>query len=54
MNTKRHSTIKTSPYDVVFGQPACAGVFPGCSEMEIDEDDVLKVLQDASSIPDRM
>ena len=51
---QRHSAIKTSPYEVVFSQPACAGVFPGCSEMEIDEDDLLKVLQDASSIPDPM
>ena len=54
MNTQRHSAIKTSPREVVFGQPALAGVFPSCSEMEIDEADVLKVLQDASSIPDRM
>jgi polycystin 1L2 len=45
MNTQRHSAINTSPYEVVFGQQACAGVFPGCSNMQIDEQDVLKVLQ---------
>ena len=50
MNTQRQSAINTSPYEVVFGQAACAGVFPGCTEMEIDEDDVMKVLKGTCSV----
>ena len=48
MNTQKHSAINVPPYEVVFGQPAGSDVFPGCTEIERDGNDVLKALEDTS------
>ena len=40
LNTTVHGTMKTTPYELVFGQPPRQNVFPGVSGTNIMEEDI--------------
>ena len=40
LNTSVHGTVKTTPYDLVFGQPPRQSIFPGVKGENIMEEDV--------------
>ena len=45
MNTQKHSAINVTPYEVVFGQQATDGIFPGCDkDAQPEEEDLMKLL----------
>ena len=46
LNTTVHGTMKTTPYELVFGQPPRQGIFPGVAGTRIMEEDVEDILQE--------
>ena len=46
LNTTFHGTMKTTPYELVFGQPPRTSIFPGVRGTRIMEEDIEDLLQD--------
>lgn len=46
LNSTIHGTMKTSPYELVFGQPPTTAFFPGAHGVDINEEDVEDLLHD--------
>ena len=40
LNTTVHGNMKTTPYEVVFGQPPRQGIFPGIKGPSVVEEDI--------------
>ena len=52
MNTTIHGTMKTTPYELVYGQPPRQCLFPGVSGVHILEEDVEELLDgDSEHVP---
>lgn len=45
LNTTVHGTMKSTPYELVFGQPPRDNIFPGIESKEILEEDVADILE---------
>ena len=50
LNTTVHGTMKTTPYELVFGQPPRKSIFPGVSGTGIMEEDVQDLLENCTSL----
>ena len=46
LNTTVHVTMKTTPYELVFGQPPQQGIFPGVKGPSIMEEDVEDIIKE--------
>lgn len=46
LNSTIHGTMKTTPYELVFGQPPMKAFFPGAHGVDIQEEDVEDLLRD--------
>ncbi len=51
LNITVHGTMKTTPYELVFGQPPRQCLFPGASTSRILEEDVENLLNDSDDHP---
>ena len=46
LNTTVHGVMKTTPYELVFGQPPRQNIFPGVVKSEIMEEDIEDILKE--------
>ena len=46
LNTTVHGTMKTTPYELVFGQPPRQGIFHGIKGPSVMEEDVEDIMED--------
>ena len=47
LNTTVHGTMKTTPYELVFGQPPRHNIFPGVTNPNVMEEDILEEEEEA-------
>ena len=49
LNTTVHGVMKTTPYELVFGQPPHQNIFPGVVRSEIMEENIEDILKEDDS-----
>ena len=52
LNTTVHGTMKTTPYELVFGQPPWHNLFPGVTNPNVMEEDIEDILEEEEEAED--
>ena len=52
LNTTVHGTMKTTPYELVFGQPPRYNIFPGVTNPNVMEEDIEDILEEEEEAED--
>ena len=50
LNTTVHGTMKTTPYELVFGQPPRHNIFPGVTNPNVMEEDIEDILEEEEEV----